>query len=338
LLNWIKTADWKKVFPYPDYLLKYEAMKRYLKNIFRLRLEEATALVFLVPSALVTFFAYAVFASSERVPRYISGGVWRIAAAIAFFVIIYFSARLKHKSKIILFIREVLPFVLVIAVYTNLHDTIAFVNSGNIAPFLIKLDKLIFGVNPVLWAEKFYNPILTEIFSFCYLNFFWYSFTLGLLLYFGKNYNEFRTAMIGIVLLFYAGYFLYIIFPTIPPRIMLKPYFTKHLDGAFITKLSDRIVNVSFATSRAAFPSLHCGNTLLTLIYAFKYKRPYFYIFLPIGIGLILGTVYLRHHYVVDIFAGFALAIIVFFAAPKITRQWQKWRDSVISKPADNML
>lgn len=295
-----------------------------LKNIYRLRPEEAIALLFLVPSTIVTVIAYSYFASQGRVPRYISGGVWRLVAAVGFFIVIHIAARLKHRSKIALFIRDVLPFALAIAVYTNLHDTIAFVNPGDISPILIKIEESMFGMQPVLWAEKFYHPILTEIFSFCYLNFFWYSFTLGALLYFGKNPEDFRKAMFGVVLLFYAGYIFYILFPAVPPRIIFKPLFTKTLDGSILTDAMNRIVNISFATSRAAFPSLHCANTLITLIYAFKYKRAFFYVFLPIGLGLILGTVYLRHHYVIDIIAGFALALLVYWLTPKLANYWER--------------
>jgi len=106
----------------------------------------------------------------------------------------------------------------------------------------------------------------------------------------------------------------------------LAPYFAKHLDGSLITSAMNKIVNISFATSRAAFPSLHCANTLMLLLYSFNYKKWFFFIFLPLGIGLILGTVYLRHHYVVDIIAGFALAVIVYILTPPVMSYWQSRR------------
>ena len=74
--------------------------------------------------------------------------------------------------------------------------------------------------------------------------------------------------------------------------------------------------------SRAAFPSLHAAVSLLTLTYAWRYLRWYV---LPLGIvvtGLITSTVYLRHHYVVDLLAGALLVPWVLFAAPRFERWW----------------
>ncbi len=305
-------------------------MKAILHNIRRLflklRLEEATALLFLIPSAVFTFVAVGYFSTQGKIPYKYIGGIWRLLAVLIFFAIIYLANRYKHRFRIAHFIRETLPFGLAIAVYTNLHDTIAFISPGDVSPHLIAIDEFIFGLNPVLWAEKFYHPVLTEIFSFCYMNFFAYSIILAGLLYFTKPYKEYYETMLGVVLLFYGGYFLYILFPAVPPRITLLPLYTKTLDGAFLTSLQDRVVNIGMATSRGAFPSLHCANTLINLIYSWKYKRMFFWLFLPIAIGLVLATVYLRHHYVIDIFAGFALATAVFLLTPKLLKLWQGWQ------------
>jgi membrane-associated phospholipid phosphatase len=40
------------------------------------------------------------------------------------------------------------------------------------------------------------------------------------------------------------------------------------------------------------------------------------------GTGLIVATVYLRHHWVVDIFAGIAIAIVADRVAPPLERWW----------------
>jgi membrane-associated phospholipid phosphatase len=81
-------------------------------------------------------------------------------------------------------------------------------------------------------------------------------------------------------------------------------------------------VIISAASSRAAFPSLHCATTAIAMLYAFKYARTMFWSFLPIAVGLILATVYLRHHYVIDIIAGLALATFVYFVGPILEKYW----------------
>jgi membrane-associated phospholipid phosphatase len=77
-------------------------------------------------------------------------------------------------------------------------------------------------------------------------------------------------------------------------------------------------------TAFGAFPSLHCAVALLALLLAWKHLRWFFWIQLPFGVGLILGTVYLRHHWVVDILAGFVLTVISFYAGPWMEELWRR--------------
>jgi membrane-associated phospholipid phosphatase len=54
-----------------------------------------------------------------------------------------------------------------------------------------------------------------------------------------------------------------------------------------------------------AFPSSHVGIAILILWYSFGRSRNYFYAILPVTILLIISTVYLKAHYVVDVLAAF---------------------------------
>jgi membrane-associated phospholipid phosphatase len=92
---------------------------------------------------------------------------------------------------------------------------------------------------------------------------------------------------------------------------------------AFQNALLDMVPNEA---SRAAFPSLHTGVSLLVLCYAWKYVRWYV---LPLGlvvVGLLISTVYLRHHYVVDLLAGALLVPWTLWAAPRLDRAWARQR------------
>ena len=56
------------------------------------------------------------------------------------------------------FLRTFLPFIMCIAVYTNLHDTVRYVNSHDIHPYLAAAEEWLFGGQPVLWAEAYITP------------------------------------------------------------------------------------------------------------------------------------------------------------------------------------
>ena len=108
---------------------------------------------------------------------------------------------------------------------------------------------------------------------------------------------------------------------------MLKEMFTLQFDGTMISDAAIKMINLLPSDSRAAFPSLHSGVTLLTLLLSFKHARKLFWIMLPFCIGLLLSTIYLRHHYVVDMIAGFILGILAFIYSPRIDKWWVSLRN-----------
>jgi membrane-associated phospholipid phosphatase len=70
-----------------------------------------------------------------------------------------------------------------------------------------------------------------------------------------------------------------------------------------------------------AFPSGHTELTLLVLYYAQRFHRRTFWWILPAGSALIISTVYLRYHYVVDVIAGAFLALAIILIAKPLYRR-----------------
>ena len=70
------------------------------------------------------------------------------------------------------FFRMALPFVMCIAVYTNLHDTVRFVNPHDIHQHLAAAEQWLFGGQPVVWAERYITRERTEFFNLFYANFY----------------------------------------------------------------------------------------------------------------------------------------------------------------------
>src|SRR4030095_12878377 len=96
---------------------------------------------------------------------------------------------------------------------------------------LIALDEALFGVEPVLWAEQFITPDRTEVMQFFYATFFWLAPSASLILLARRRWVEFRTTTLSVMACFYLGYFLYVVFPAAPPRLVLVGQFTKNLYG-----------------------------------------------------------------------------------------------------------
>ncbi len=232
--------------------------------------------------------------------------------------------RLWPASRFLRALRETVPFLTCILIYTNLHDTIGFVNPNDIHDALAAADQRLFGMQPTIWSERFLTADRTEVMSFFYAGFLGIAPSVPLYLLARRRWPAFRAATMGIVTCFFLGYALYVTFPAAPPRLVLAHQYTKTLagyDSAF-TRLSHEMIELLPADSRAAFPSLHAAVSLLALAYAWRFERWLFFGLLPFVLGLWVSTVYLRHHFVVDLFAGWLLAPVAYLLAPRLDSWW----------------
>jgi membrane-associated phospholipid phosphatase len=73
---------------------------------------------------------------------------------------------------------------------------------------------------------------------------------------------------------------------------------------------------------------MHTAHTTVVLAFAWRSLRPFFWIYLPIAIGLYVSTIYLRMHYVVDVFGGFGVAALAVMIGPRLERWWWARTDS----------
>ncbi len=308
-------------------------MKRLL---LRLRPEEAAALAFVLPTTWLTLTAY-LYAREAGVlgPRY-PGGVVRLGVVAALLGLLALAVRRWPASPVVRGLRETVPLLACFLIYTNLHDTIGFVNPHDVHHWLVALDRMIFGVQPCVWAERFITPARTELMQMLYLNFFWIAPSTSLLLLLRRRWPEFRATTLGIVACFFMGYALYVLLPAAPPRLVLVYEFTKNLRGYPVgfSNLSAQAFSLLPVDSRAAFPSLHTAASLVALVYAWRYVRGWFWVLLPFVLGLWASTIYLRHHYFVDLVAGWLLAPVAVWVAPRVDGWWARRQRALGYEPA----
>jgi len=304
--------------------------------LFRLRIEELVALVFLLPTTYLTFSAQRYAEQNAMLGARFPGGVVRLGVAAGFLAALGLAMRLAPQARFVRGAREFVPFLACVLIYTNLHDTIGFVNSHDVHQWLDALDRAWFGISPCLWAERFITPRRTELMSLCYASFFALAPSVPLLLLIAGRRQEFRQALLGIVTCFYLGYALYVAFPAAPPRLYLAHDFHLQLKGYpnLMHSLSQRTLELLPADSRAAFPSLHAAVSLLTLLYAWRYLRRWLIVLAPAAVGLWISTIYLRHHYFVDLVAGWMLAPVAVYVGPRIDRWWTRRQQALGYQPA----
>jgi len=122
------------------------------------------------------------------------------------------------------------------------------------------------------------------------------------------------------------GYYIsiigYILFPAIGPRYALTHLYSVPLEGSFLTDFVRDTLNTLEHNKRDCMPSGHTQIVLVALYLAHRYEKFLFYLFVPIICALILSTIYLRYHYVIDLLVGMALAIGCLIVGPRLYRGW----------------
>jgi membrane-associated phospholipid phosphatase len=133
---------------------------------------------------------------------------------------------------------------------------------------------------------------------------------------------EFDRSMFVLAFGYYVSFIGYILFPAIGPRYALTHLYSIPLEGSFITDFVRDTLNALEHNKRDCMPSGHTQIVLMVLFLAYRYQKFLFYLFLPIISALILSTVYLRYHYVIDLLVGMALAIGCMIFGPRLYGWW----------------
>jgi membrane-associated phospholipid phosphatase len=231
-------------------------------------------------------------------------------------------------------LRDWVPFLFIDFIYENLHDVAGHVMHFDIAGFLYEWDVAIFGVEPTLWAQKFYSPLLTDVMAFSYALYFVFPLVIMFFLSLEGHRRAFRHIAMALTFTFILGFLGYVLFPASPPRYFITELFTHpvQLHGPLLYDRLQGMWDGFSVIGGGAFPSLHVGISTVALIYAWQYRyfsklyRWIWYLYIPLVISLWVSTVYLRHHWMIDIFAGWAVAYIGYRLADVSLKHWNRLR------------
>jgi membrane-associated phospholipid phosphatase len=243
----------------------------------------------------------------------------RYLVLMALLFVLKISSDRKGKGRT--FFNDFSPVIFIVLIYESLGDLIQYLRQ-DIDSSLIQIDLFLFGVHPTVWMERWIVPWFTDIMSLAYFSYYFLPLTLLVVLYIRNPKLEFNESIFVLTFGYYASFIGYILFPAIGPRYALTSFYSVPLDGTWITDFVRDTLNALEHNRRDCMPSGHTQIVLMILYLAYRYKRFVFYVFFPIICGLILSTVYLRYHYVIDLFAGVGFAIASLIIAPRLYRRW----------------
>jgi membrane-associated phospholipid phosphatase len=213
------------------------------------------------------------------------------------------------------------PVVIVLLIFNSLGDLIPLVRSRYYDDVLIRIDYALFGVHPTVWLERFNDALLTGLLQAAYLSYYFTPISLGTILFVRGRQREFDTAVFVIVLCFYLSYVGYLLVPAVGPRFTLNHVQTTSLQTGPVTLWVQQALDRFEQNKTDAFPSGHTAVALVSLFYAWKYReKTLFRILVPTVSALMVSTVYLRYHYVIDVIAGMLLAALTVLIGPRAYR------------------
>lgn len=221
--------------------------------------------------------------------------------------------------------------------YAQVHNYIPLVHPTTYDHILASWDRAIFGVNPTVWIDRFAHPLLTEYFQIWY-NFFQLLLIVPAVEYYRRgSMRKFRIYASLLLFGFYFSYLCYFLMPAIGPRFEVHNFFSidKELPGILLTgpfrafinagnNITSTMTNPYAVVNRDCMPSGHTMMSVLGILMAWRFRSRWRWLMTIGGLSIIVSTVYLRYHYVVDVMAGAILAFVVFLIYPWLNRIWEE--------------
>lgn len=199
--------------------------------------------------------------------------------------------------------------------YFQLRHILPAVSERAVDADLFSFDLHVFHVEPSLAWDRFVTPVTTEWFAFFYFGYFFLLSAHVLLpMLFAKSAFRLSHLALGIFIVFCTGHLVYMVVPGYGPYRFLEEAFHHELTGGPSWHAVQATVSAGGAM-KDIFPSLHTACPTYFTLYSFRYRKvlPYKYTWMVTGFcatQIIGATMFLRWHYLIDIFAGITLATI----------------------------
>ena len=270
----------------------------------------------LLSLSFITLLAVVTLAASSRLPH----TEWILARyaslAVSLIIIARYSS-LPTAPRWSRLLHAFLPVLIIPVLFDSMGDLIPWVRVRYFDDLLISIDYRFFGGHhPTVLLERFIHPLLTTVLQFAYISYYPMAIVLSAVLFMKKNKTAFDEAVFGIILCFYLSYLGYLLVPAVGPRFTLAHLQTRDLAASPLVIAIQDTLNALENTKTDAFPSGHTAVALMSLYYALKFReRVLVALLIPMVAGLIVSTVYLRYHYVIDVIAGILLTVLTAYLA-----------------------
>lgn len=208
--------------------------------------------------------------------------------------------------------------------YFFFRELLPQVNPRSVDAQLHQLGVQLFGAEPALRLDASVSSTTTEWFAFFYFGYFFVLATHVLpILFLGKDKRLLGEFCFGLLFVFCVGHTLYMVVPGYGPYRAIASQFHHTLpSGMWLNVVMETVAEGG--AQKDIFPSLHtCAPTFIAL-YSFRHRAlaPYRYtwpLVLFFAGNIIVATMFLRWHWLLDVLVGLGLAITAQVLSVKVT-------------------
>jgi membrane-associated phospholipid phosphatase len=235
-----------------------------------------------------------------------------VISAIGFLALL--SSKLQNNKLDI--VRQFLPFLFLGYWYseTFYFSDILFKNEDL---FFFNLDERFFGCQPsLLFSQLFPQAWFSEMMYFGYFCLYIFLFGIPLWFWFYKK-EHFDRIVFVLMFSIFLFYSIFDMLPVVGPQFFLSAKNVQVPDGYLFCWLV-RFIQHQGENPTGSFPSSHVGTTMVILLLTFNKARKMFWALLPFAIILMLSTVYIKAHYLVDVFGGIVSALVFYWISNRL--------------------
>ena len=287
---------------------------------------EWVILGYLVLTLLLVFFTYTKIQNPESL-------IWGRVRVVALTAAVWGVYRM-YPCRFTLLCRVALQMLLLSWWYPDTYSLNRIF--PNLDHLFASYEQQLFGCQPaLLFSQAVTSPVFSELMYLGYVSYYPLIAAIAVY-YFFKRYQEFNRTVFVILASFFIYYVIFIFLPVTGPQYYylaagmdniangifpnVHDYFATHEESLPMAGYSDGMIYRSYLDTHtygerptAAFPSSHVGITTILLFLAWRAKsRPLFWSMVPFYVLMCLATVYIRAHYVIDVFGGWVSAVIIY--------------------------
>jgi hypothetical protein len=215
--------------------------------------------------------------------------------------------------------------------YFELRELLPLVNSSSLDSQLSFIDERVLHFEPSLFMDRFVSPATTEWFAFFYFGYFALLASHVLpMVFFSRRLKLVGEFGLGLMFVYATAHTLYMVVPGYGPvRYLAERYQHELPPGIWLNAVLNAVQ--SGGAQKDIFPSLHTAGPVFLSLFSFRHrdKLPFKYTWPFVSFfsaNIVIATMFLRWHYLIDVLAGLTLSVGGFVLAARLSPREVRYR------------